>query len=116
MKKLSLIILGLIAITHLSLAGNSKPSADEQHAVFAGVNNEMRQFAKYFRLVGGRYEPDMAAYIFTCEPIDPGKAEWFVFVPIELASNVDAVCALFNQATVDYTFWKEELVAQSARH
>lgn len=115
MKRLTLVIIGWISITHLSLAGNSTPSADEQHAVFVGVNKEMPQFAKYFRLVGGRYEADMAAYIFTCEPIDPGKAEWFVFVPIELANNVDAVSALFNQATVDYTFWKEEIADESAR-
>jgi hypothetical protein len=116
MKKLSLTILGLIAITHLSLAQNSTPVADQQHAVFEKVNNEMPQYAKYFRLVGRRYDLDMAAYIFTCESIDPGEAEWFVFVPVELANNVDAVCALFNQATADHTFWKEELADQSAKH
>ena len=96
-------------ITHFGLAANFKPSAGEQHAVFVEVDNEMPQYAKYFRLVGRQYDPNTAAYIFACQSLDPDKAEWFVFVPIELANNVDAVCALFNQATADHTFWEEEL-------
>jgi hypothetical protein len=115
MKKLTLIIAGLIATTGLGLAQTSPPSADEQHAVFVEVNNALPQFAKYFRLVGSRYESDIAAYIFTCQSIDPGQAEWFVFLPIELANNVDAVCALFNQATADHSFWNEELADKSSR-
>ena len=116
MKRLTLTIVGSIAITHLSLAANPTPSPAEQYAVFVEVANEIPQYVKYFRLVGHRYDSDTAAYIFTCQSIDPGNAEWFVFLPIELANNVGAVCALFNQATADHSFWAEELADKSSAH
>jgi hypothetical protein len=109
-----LIIVGEMAIGQLGLAGNSTPSADEQHAVFVEVGNEVQQYAKYFRVVGRQYDSVTTAYIFACQSLDPGKAEWLVFVPIELANNADAVCALFNQAAADDAFWKEALADKSA--
>jgi hypothetical protein len=105
---------GWIVMTHFGLAGNSTPSADQQYAVFVAVANEMPQYAKCFRLVGHQYDSHTATYIFACQSVDPGKAEWLVFVPSELANNVNVVCALFNQATVDHDSWKEELVNESS--
>lgn len=115
MKILIVIIVGWLAITRFCLAENPTPSAAAQQAVFVEVENEMRQYAQYFQLVEHYYDSATATYVFACQSIDPSKAEWFVFVPIEIAYNVDAVCALFNQATADYSFWKEELASESAR-
>ncbi len=115
MKKSIVILAAWIVTTQLGLATNFMPSADEQAFVFVEVDNEMPQYAQYFRLVGRRYDLDTATYIFTCQSFDPGKAEWFVFVPIELAYSVDAVRALFNQATSDHSFWEEELANKSSQ-
>lgn len=113
-KRLILTIAGWIAVTHFGFAANSTPTADEQHAVFVEVDNEMPQYAQYFRIVARQYASDAATYIFACQSIDPGKAQWLVFVPVELAHNVGAVCALFNQATADYSFWKQESANESS--
>jgi hypothetical protein len=113
---LAVVVFGWLILTKLSFADNSTPSADEQYAVFVEVDGEMPHFAKYFRLIGRQYNSDMAAYVFTCQSVESDKSEWFVYLPIELAYNLDAVRALFEQAEVDHAFWKAKLGGKPSHH